>query len=91
MWTPQGDLVIDTMTPPPTPFAWGGRWGGYTDADTGFVQLGARFYSPATGQFMARDPSGFGAGPNLYASAPVPACVSEREPDVHLRRGGAAP
>ena len=31
------------------------------------MQLGARFYSPATGQFMSRDPSGFGSGPNLYA------------------------
>ena len=65
-WTPWGDTA-GGLVAPPTPFAWGGRWGGYTDADTGFVQLGARLYSPATGQFMSRDPSGFGAGPNLYA------------------------
>ena len=29
---------------------------GYTNAETGFVYLRARYYDPATGQFMSRDP-----------------------------------
>src|SRR5690349_2733677 len=28
----------------------------YIDAETGFVYLRARFYDPATGQFLSRDP-----------------------------------
>ena len=28
----------------------------YTDAETGFVYLRARYYDPATGQFLSRDP-----------------------------------
>jgi len=30
--------------------------GEYTDAETGFVYLRARYYDPATGQFISRDP-----------------------------------
>ena len=30
--------------------------GEYTDAETGFVYLRARYYDPATGQFLSRDP-----------------------------------
>jgi RHS repeat-associated protein len=36
-----------------TPFGFAGE---YTDAETGFVYLRARYYDPATGQFMSRDP-----------------------------------
>jgi len=28
----------------------------YTDAETGFVYLRARYYDPTTGQFISRDP-----------------------------------
>ncbi len=73
----------------PTPFAFGGRSGAYTDAETGLIRMGARYYAPALGRFISRDPSGFASGPNLYAyclgdpvnffdptgSAPVPQWV----------------
>ena len=37
-----------------TPFGWAGE---YTDADTGrYVYLRARYYDPATAQFLSRDP-----------------------------------
>ena len=36
-----------------TPFGFAGE---YTDAETGFVYLRARYYDPATGQFLSRDP-----------------------------------
>ena len=51
-----------------------GQWGGYFDSDlsgdgkaTGPVWLGRRFYDPARGRFLTRDPSGYGGGANLYA------------------------
>jgi RHS repeat-associated protein len=36
-----------------SPFGFSGE---YTDAETGFVYLRARYYDPATGQFLSRDP-----------------------------------
>ncbi|MGH9152960.1 MAG: RHS repeat-associated core domain-containing protein [Acidimicrobiales bacterium] len=36
-----------------TPFGFAGE---YSDAETGFVYLRARYYDPATGQFLSRDP-----------------------------------
>ncbi len=42
------------------PFGFGGQWGGYTDAETGLTLLTHRFYDPATGRFLTRDPMGYG-------------------------------
>ncbi|MGH9280258.1 MAG: RHS repeat-associated core domain-containing protein [Acidimicrobiales bacterium] len=39
--------------PATTPLRYAGE---YTDAETGFVYLRARYYDPATGQFISRDP-----------------------------------
>ena len=43
--------------------------GGLVDADTGLVQMGARWYRPAIGRFISKDPTLFGGGDNLYAYA----------------------
>jgi RHS repeat-associated protein len=46
-----------------TPLGYAGQ---YTDAESGFIYMRARFYDPATGQFMTRDPLGWAAsGQNL--------------------------
>jgi len=37
------------------------------DPETGFVYFGRRFYDPRIGRWLAPDPLGFKAGPNLYA------------------------
>jgi RHS repeat-associated protein len=37
-----------------TPFGFAGP---YTDAGSGLLYLGARYYDPATGQFLSRDPA----------------------------------
>jgi RHS repeat-associated protein len=50
----------------PTPFAWKAVGGAYTDADSGLALMGARYYAPAIGRFLSRDPSGFAGGPNVY-------------------------
>ena len=51
----------------PTPYGYKGQWGYYTDAETGLLLLTHRYYDPATGRFLTRDPFGFEGGINLYA------------------------
>ncbi len=50
-----------------SPFGYGAQFGYYTDAESGLCLLTYRYYSPAHGSFLTRDPSG--AEPNLYAYA----------------------
>lgn len=38
----------------------------YTDAETGFIYYGQRYYNPETGRFINRDPSEESGGLNLY-------------------------
>ncbi|MGI8809508.1 MAG: RHS repeat-associated core domain-containing protein [Acidimicrobiales bacterium] len=48
-----GTMVGSTGASSSQPFGFAGQ---YTDAETGFVYLRARYYDPATGQFLTRDP-----------------------------------
>jgi len=50
-YDPYGNLTASTGKLSPLGFA-----GEYTDAETGFQYLRARYYDPATGQFLSRDP-----------------------------------
>jgi RHS repeat-associated protein len=50
-YDPYGNLTASTGKLGPFGFS-----GEYTDAETGFVYLRARYYDPATGQFLSRDP-----------------------------------
>jgi RHS repeat-associated protein len=45
---------------------YGGQWGNYYDYETGLLSLGHRYYDPATGRFINRDPIGYDGGINLY-------------------------
>ena len=54
-------------TPPARRWPGTGETGCYTDSETGLVLLGARYYCPAIGRFISRDPAGFVNGPNVYA------------------------
>ena len=47
----------------------GGQWGGYTDAETGLTLCTRRYYDPAAGRFLTRDPLGYAGGIDLYAYA----------------------
>jgi len=41
----------------------------YTDTETSFVLMGHRYYDPAEGRFVTRDPMSYGGGINLYGFA----------------------
>ncbi|HEY3413108.1 MAG TPA: RHS repeat-associated core domain-containing protein [Armatimonadota bacterium] len=47
-------------------FGYQGQWGAYTDAGTGLVLMTHRYYDPAAGRFVTRDPIGYAGGINLY-------------------------
>ncbi|HEY3416684.1 MAG TPA: RHS repeat-associated core domain-containing protein, partial [Armatimonadota bacterium] len=49
------------------PYGYRGRDGYYTDGETGLLLCGHRYYCPATGRFLTRDPLGNAGGPDLYA------------------------
>jgi RHS repeat-associated protein len=49
------------------PYAgFGAQWGYYTDSETGLELCTYRFYDPANGRWLNRDPSGYDGGINLY-------------------------
>ncbi|MEA2220289.1 MAG: hypothetical protein QOJ35_2915 [Solirubrobacteraceae bacterium] len=52
-YDPYGNPTTNTATTTTTPFRYAGE---YTDGETGLQYLQARYYDPATGQFLTRDP-----------------------------------
>ncbi len=60
-WLGQGQV------PSVTPFKFGGANGCQTDADTGLVLMGHRYYDKRTGRFISQDPAG--DGDNWYGYA----------------------
>jgi RHS repeat-associated protein len=48
------------------PWGFGAQWGYQTDAETGLLLLTNRYYDPAAGRFVTRDPIGYAGGVNLY-------------------------
>jgi RHS repeat-associated protein len=59
---------VGTSTPPVTsdPFGYEAQAGYSTDPETGLVALAFRYYDPAAGRFLNRDPIGYAGGVNLY-------------------------
>ncbi|MCE5324303.1 hypothetical protein LLG46_13460 [bacterium] len=58
-----GNLLAGIAT---TPFGYGAQYGYYTDSETGLQLLSHRYYDPAEGRFLTRDPIGYEGGMNLY-------------------------
>jgi RHS repeat-associated protein len=52
---------------PVEPFGYRAQFGYYTDIETGLHMLTNRYYDPATGRFLTRDPISYSGGINLYA------------------------
>jgi RHS repeat-associated protein len=71
-YTPSGTLLATTGTIA-NPFQYSGAWAVTTDTD-GLISMRARYYDPATGAFISRDPLGLQGSINLYqyaANAPT--------------------
>ena len=49
------------------PFGYRAKYGYYTDAETGLILCLHRYYDPAAGRWLTRDPIGYPGGLNLYA------------------------
>jgi RHS repeat-associated protein len=49
------------------PFGYKAQFGYYTDTETGLQLLTHRYYDPARGRFLTRDPIGYEGGINIYA------------------------
>jgi len=66
IYDPYGQRTAVTGGAASTPFGYAGQ---YTDAETGFQYLRARYYDPATGQFLTLDPLVDSTGhPYAYAA-----------------------
>jgi RHS repeat-associated protein len=52
-----------------TPFLYNGAYGVMTDAESGLLNMRARYYHPWIGRFASPDPIGFSGGQNWYAYA----------------------
>src|SRR5262249_31155212 len=67
--------------------------GGLYDPETGLVGFGARDYDPSIGRWMAKDPSGFAGGSNLYAYADNDSVnrldLTGEDPEVFMMLAGA--
>jgi RHS repeat-associated protein len=48
-------------------YGYAGAWGYQTDPSFPFLHVGARYYDPATGRFLQRDPIGIRGGLNVYS------------------------
>jgi RHS repeat-associated protein len=63
-FTPFGRVIAATSSSPDYPIGYSGQ---YTDAETGLVYYGLRYYSPRLVRFVNRDPIEEAGGNNLYA------------------------
>jgi len=64
-YDPWGD-VLNTSDDPINNFTFIGRYGGYKDWNTGFVNFQHRWYDSTLGKWISRDPIGVEGGVNLY-------------------------
>ncbi|MBZ0171451.1 MAG: RHS repeat-associated core domain-containing protein [Phycisphaerales bacterium] len=57
----------EQTTPSSEPFAYKGRYGYYTDRETGLILCTHRYLDPAAGRWLTRDPISYAGGVSLYS------------------------
>jgi RHS repeat-associated protein len=79
-YDPYGKVTITRGGTPQSSDPLGNHWtftGRFLDEEAGLLYYRARYYDPATGRLMQRDPLGYPEGPSLFAyaaSSPTNAC-----------------
>ncbi|MGB2985751.1 MAG: RHS repeat-associated core domain-containing protein, partial [Phycisphaerae bacterium] len=68
-YTAFGERVSGAMSGPGDRYGYAGRWGYQTHQEFPYLHVGARYYDPATGRFLQRDPIGINGGLNVYLYA----------------------
>jgi len=71
-YDPYGKVTITVGGTPQSSDPLGNHWtftGRFLDEESGLLYYRARYYDPATGRFVQRDPQGYTAGSNLFAYA----------------------
>jgi RHS repeat-associated protein len=71
LFAAHGSALSATLT---DPFGYKAQFGYYTDNETGLQLLTNRYYDPAAGRFLTRDPINYSGGINLYSyvgNAPI--------------------
>ena len=71
LFAAHGSALSGTLT---DPFGYKAQFGYYTDNETGLELLTNRYYDPAAGRFLTRDPINYSGGINLYSyvgNAPI--------------------
>ena len=69
VYTAFGELATPLLpgyNPPPPRFGYAGEHGNQTDGTFPFLHVGHRYYDPASGRFLQRDPIGIEGGLNVY-------------------------
>jgi RHS repeat-associated protein len=69
VYTAFGEPISGTMTSDGQRYRYAGAWGYQAEPDSvgfPFLHVGARYYDPASGRFLQRDPVGINGGANVY-------------------------
>ena len=66
-FTAFGERKVGTQNSTSTRFGYVGSFGYQASGEYPFLHVGARYYDPATGRFLQRDPIGMRGGLNVYS------------------------